>query len=79
MDEYSVLKPPTNSCSASTKSNGGRLSSAVAEMKKMTNGTKPVATTFHVPNVPCALTMPLVDNVPVTRNTVANDMPSDAS
>ena len=55
------------------------MSSAVAEMKKMTNGTKPVATTFHVPNVPCALTMPLVDSVPVTRKTVASDMPSDAS
>ena len=27
---YSVLKPPTSSCSASTRSNGGRLSSAVA-------------------------------------------------
>ena len=26
---YSVLKPPTSSCSASTRSNGGRLSSAV--------------------------------------------------
>ena len=26
---YSVLKPPTSSCSASTRSNGGRFSSAV--------------------------------------------------
>ena len=30
--EYSVLNPPTSSCSASTRSNGGRLSSAVAAM-----------------------------------------------
>ena len=25
IDEYSVLKPPTSSCSASTRSNGGRF------------------------------------------------------
>ena len=48
MLEYSVLKPPTSSCSASTRSNGGRFSSAVAAIRKITNGTNAVAMTFHV-------------------------------
>ena len=47
---YSVLNPPTSSCSASTRSNGGRLSSAVAAMTKITNGTKPVAIRFQRAN-----------------------------
>ena len=44
---YSVWKPPTSSCSASTRSNGGRLSSAVPAMRKITNGTTPVTITFQ--------------------------------
>src|SRR3954468_20115095 len=36
---YSVLNPPTSSCSASTRSKGGWLVSAVAAMRKITNGT----------------------------------------
>ena len=44
IDEYSVLKPPTSSCSASTRSNGGRLSSAVMAIRNTTNGMKPVDT-----------------------------------
>ncbi len=47
MLEYSVLKPPTSSCSASTRSNGGRFNSAVAAMRKITNGTNAVAATCH--------------------------------
>ena len=43
-----MWNPPTSSCSASTRSNGGRLSSAVPAMRKMTNGTKPVATMFQL-------------------------------
>ena len=39
MPVYSVWNPPTSSCSASTRSNGGWLVSAVAAMRKMTNGT----------------------------------------
>ena len=66
---YSVWKPPTSSCSASTRSNGGRLSSAVAAMQKMTNGTTPVRD--HVPVercVPaCEATMSWVDSEPVSR------------
>src|SRR6476660_9805168 len=39
--EYSTAKPATSSDSASTRSNGGRLVSASAEMKKTTNmGTR---------------------------------------
>src|SRR6202142_349246 len=39
MPVYSVLKPPTSSCSASTRSNGGWFVSAVAAMRKIPNGT----------------------------------------
>ena len=42
MELYSVLNPPTSSCSASTRSNGGRLSSAVPAITKITKGTRPV-------------------------------------
>ena len=45
---YSVLKPPTSSCSASTRSNGGRLSSAVEAITKMMNGTTPVRMMFQL-------------------------------
>src|SRR5271165_3312898 len=37
VEPYSTIKPATSSDSASTRSNGGRLVSASAEMKKMTN------------------------------------------
>src|SRR6266581_9565228 len=37
VEEYSTWKPATSSDSASTRSNGGRLVSASAETKKMTN------------------------------------------
>src|SRR3954468_19251923 len=39
MPVYSVLNPPTSSCSASTRSNGGWFTSAVAAMRKITNAT----------------------------------------
>src|SRR3954447_16053691 len=38
MPEYSVTKPPTSSCSASTRSNGGGVLSSRAAMTKITNG-----------------------------------------
>src|SRR5690606_26599065 len=42
VEEYSIMWPATSSDSASTRSNGGRLVSASAEMKKMTNiGNRP--------------------------------------
>src|ERR1700678_2230629 len=37
VEPYSTMKPATSSDSASTRSNGGRLVSARAEMKKITN------------------------------------------
>src|SRR5215470_15005066 len=39
MPVYSVLNPPTSSCSASTRSNGGWFVSAVAAIKKIKNAT----------------------------------------
>src|SRR5665811_1030154 len=39
MPVYSVMWPATNSCSASAKSNGARLSSAILATKKMTKPT----------------------------------------
>ena len=41
MDEYSVLNPPTSSCSASVRSKGGRVSSAVMAIMKKKKGTMP--------------------------------------
>ena len=68
IEEYSVWNPPTNSCSASTRSNGGRLSSAVAAIRNTTNGTKKVTHRFHLkPTWPD--TMALVCNEPDCRNT----------
>ena len=52
IDEYSVWKPPTSSCSASTRSNGGRFSSAVPAMRKITNGTTPVTMRFQRGKMP---------------------------
>src|SRR5213595_3841181 len=37
VEPYSTMKPATSSDSASTRSNGGRLVSASAEMKKISN------------------------------------------
>ena len=47
IEEYSVTKPPTSSESASTRSKGGRLVSAMMAMKKMRKGTTPSRMTFH--------------------------------
>src|SRR3546814_5147181 len=45
IEEYSVWKPPTSSCSASTRSKGGRFVSASAAMKNTAKGTLPVRMT----------------------------------
>ena len=50
MDEYSVWKPPTSSCSASVRSKGGRFSSAVMAIMKKMKGTKPRRMTFQFQN-----------------------------
>ena len=52
MEEYSVWKPPTSSCSASTRSKGGRFSSAVAAMRNITKGTIPAESTYQVRTPP---------------------------
>ena len=49
MDEYSVWNPPTSSCSASVRSNGGRVSSAVMAIMKKTKGRKPEPDQVPVP------------------------------
>ncbi len=47
-EEYSVWNPPTSSCSPSTRSKGGRFTSAVTAMKKMAKGTTPSRRTFQL-------------------------------
>ena len=79
IDEYSVLNPPTSSCSASTRSNGGRLSSAVIAIMKITNGMKPVVTMCQLPTPSWTSTMPEVDSVPAMSSTAARLRPSAAS
>ena len=78
IEEYSVWKPPTSSCSASTRSNGGRFSSAVAAIRNTTNGTRPVIHRFQF-HPDWTLTMALVDSEPGTSNSVATERPSAAS
>src|SRR5262245_9447597 len=53
VEEYSTENPATSSDSASTRSNGGRLVSAKAEMKKMTNiGRSGSQNQLNRPNLP---------------------------
>ena len=77
---YSVWYPPTSSDSASTVSNGGRLTSAVIATRKTAKGTMPRRITFQC-QIPCAWasTIPVVESVPATRTTVAIASPSAAS
>ena len=86
IDEYSVWKPPTSSCSASARSNGGRLSSAVIATRNMRNGTTPRRMTFQSQKCTAWLsTIALVDRdptvatVPVTMIVVTIVSPSAAS
>src|SRR3954464_650329 len=61
-EPYSTMKPATSSDSASTRSNGGRLVSASAEMKKMMNIGN--SHSQYQPSRPplgfCASTMPVM-------------------
>src|SRR5210317_975906 len=45
--EYSVLNPPTNSCSASTKSKGALFTSATEAIKNIANATN-CGNIFHL-------------------------------
>src|ERR1700691_5616005 len=68
VEPYSTMKPATSSDSASTRSNGARLVSASAEMKKMMNiGNSGIQYQFNIvnqgmpsklasPNMACAST-----------------------
>src|ERR1700742_321761 len=59
VEEYSTAKPATSSDSASTRSNGGRLVSASADMKKITNiGSSGSQYHWNMPKRPfCACTI----------------------
>src|ERR1700735_822830 len=68
MEEYSVWKPPTNSCSASVRSKGGRVSSAVMAIMKKMKGKKPRRIRFQSQKPwAWALTMARVDSERLTR------------
>src|SRR6266550_2349490 len=74
MPVYSVLNPPTSSCSASTRSNGGWLVSAVAAMKKIPNGTSERNQNQSDTNdcqliQPCCAAMACVDSEPAWIST----------
>ena len=81
IEQYSVWNPPTSSCSASTRSKGGRLSSAVPAITKITNGTTPVTMTFQRGKTPAKpspawlTTMSWVDSDPASRTTATTERP----
>src|SRR6185312_10855450 len=75
------MKPATSSDSASTRSNGGRLVSASAEMKKMTNIGR--SGSQYQPNMPkrvsCAATMADRFSEPAHNRTVMITKPIETS
>src|SRR5689334_13345463 len=75
------MKPATSSDSASTRSNGGRLVSASAEMKKMMNigksGSQYQPSTPHL--VSCAATMAERLSEPTQSSTVMMTKPIETS
>src|SRR3954464_13732563 len=80
-EPYSTMKPATSSDSASTRSNGGRLVSASAEMKNTphigNSGSQ------YQPNIPkrvsCAATIPESLSVPAHSSTVMMTKPMETS
>ena len=84
MPVYSVLKPPTSSCSASTRSKGGWFVSAVAAMRKITNATKVFSQNQCVANDHtfvhcCCAKMSCVESVPAWISTPRIARPNAAS
>src|SRR3954464_9226088 len=81
VEPYSTMKPATSSDSASTRSKGGRLVSANAEMKKMmkigNSGSQ------YQPNMPqgpfCASTMSVRRSEPTHSSTVMITKPIETS
>ena len=80
MEEYSVWKPPTSSCSASVRSKGGRVSSAVMAIMKKMKGMKPRRIRFQFQKpFDCEATMARVESEWLTSTTMTVVMPSAAS
>src|SRR5271155_226258 len=81
VEPYSTMKPATSSDSASTRSNGGRLVSAIAEMKKITNsGTSGSQYQRNRPHgVSCAWTMAVRLSEPTHSSTVMMTKPIETS
>src|SRR5437763_1548915 len=81
VDEYSTAKPATSSDSASTRSNGGRLVSASAETKKITNiGNSGSQYQLSNPYFPfCASTIAERLSEPAHNRTVTNTKPIETS
>src|SRR5580700_10691524 len=80
MEEYSVWKPPTSSCSASVRSKGGRVNSAVMAIMKKMKGTKPRRMRFQFQKPSdCEATMARVEREWVTSTTMTVVMPRAAS
>src|ERR1700684_3987119 len=81
VEPYSTMNPATSSDSASTRSNGGRLVSASAEMKKMTSmgnsGSQYQRSKPH--GVFCASTMAVRFSEPTHSSTVMMTKPSETS
>src|SRR4051812_6140903 len=81
VDEYSTANPATNSDSASTRSNGGRLVSARADTKKITNiGSSGSQYQPNRPYLPfCASTICVRLSEPATSKTVMMTKPIETS
>src|SRR5467141_3443178 len=81
VEPYSVMKPATSSDSASTRSNGGRLVSASAETKKITNiGNSGSQYQLNMPQSPsCARTMSVRLSECAQRRTVMMTKPIEIS
>src|SRR3954469_18617653 len=79
--EYSTANPATSSDSASTRSNGGRLVSASAETKKMTNmGNSGSQNQLNRPQLPsCASTIAERFSDPTHNRTVMMTKPIETS
>src|SRR5437660_10932327 len=80
-EPYSTMKPATSSDSASTRSNGGRLVSASAEMKNTmnigNNGNQYQPSRPHL--VFCASTISVIRSEPAQSSTVMMTKPIDTS
>src|SRR5688572_15189480 len=81
VEPYSTMNPATSSDSASTRSNGGRLVSASAETKKITNIGK--SGSQNQPNIPylpsCASTIADRLSEPTHNSTVMMTKPIETS